>query len=844
MSSALAAFVCAFGVLGLFYLDRDKSIGTSKALWIPVIWLWINGSRNVSLWLGMTPMNHRASQLLEGSPLDRAIFASLIALGLIALIFRRGRITPLLKASWPILLYFSFCLLSVLWSDFPWVAFKRWTKATGDLVMVLIVVTDPRPIAALEKLIARVGFGLMPTSVLLIKYFPDLGTYHARSYVGNCGVSTDKNMLGVTVFVLSVGAFWLVLRLLRDKSQPDRARHFLARGTLLAFGVSLLVMAHSATSAACFVLGAGLMLAAGWSVIGRRPAAVHALVFAVLLTGGLTVFFGGYAHVVHAMGRQTNLHDRTEIWQALIPLATNPLGGAGYESFWLGPRLETMWNAFPGGYLSEAHNGYLETYLNLGWVGLGLIALILIHGYRHAVRTFRTDSTYGALLLAYVLTAAVYSITEAGFRLLDPAWIFLLLAVVAASDASGLEGETQGDQISGSPVELDVALLTGGFDPPYAFGLATAMAAQGVRMEIVGNDRVDSPVFHTTPKLKFLNLRGIKHSEAGYPMKLLQLWGYYARLIHYVTFAKPKLLHILWNNKFEFFDRTLLMLYYKLCGKKIVLTAHNVNKDKRDSSDSLVKNLTLRIQYGLVDHIFVHTDQMKRELREDFGVREQVVTVIPFGINNAAQDTDITPAEAKRRLSIGGQERTILFFGRIRPYKGLEYLLSAFQEILAKDPNYRLIIAGEPMKGCEKYYREIRRTIDHSAIRDRIVSRFEFIPDEQIELYLKAADALVLPYKNISQSGVLFLAYRFGTPVIAADVGSFREDVVEGRTGFLYRPDDTADLTRAIEVYFGSELYKGLDKCRQDIKDFVQARHSWDVVGELTRDVYEGLLQK
>src|SRR5208283_874081 len=376
-SSSLATLVCAIGVLGLFNLDRDKSVQTSKALWIPVIWLWINGSRPVSMWLGMTPTSNSASNLLQGSPIDRAIIASLMALGLIALIPRRGRITLLLKESWPILLYFSFCLVSVLWSDFPRVAFRRWTKGIGDLVMVLIVLTDTRPNAALERLITRVGFVLMPASVLLIKYYPDLGTYHARSYAGNCGVSTDKNMLGVTVFVLSVGAFWLVLRLLRDSSQPNRARHVLAQGTLLAFGVWLLVMAHSATSAACFVLGAGLMLAAGWSVIGRRPAAVHALVFAVLLTGILTLFLGGYPHVVHAMGRQTNLHGRTKIWHTLIPLATNPLVGAGYESFWLGPRLETMWITFPGDYLTEAHNGYLETYLNLGWVGVVLIALIL-----------------------------------------------------------------------------------------------------------------------------------------------------------------------------------------------------------------------------------------------------------------------------------------------------------------------------------------------------------------------------------------------------------------------------------------------------------------------------------
>jgi len=845
MSSALAALVCAIGVMGLIRLDRDKSVETSKALWIPVIWLWISGSRNVSIWLGIDPTNHSASQLLEGSPLDRAIFASLIALGLIALVSRRARIIPLLKASWPIPLYFSFCLLSVLWSDFPWIAFKRWIKAVGDLVMVLIVITDAEPYAALERLVTRVGFVLLPASVLLIKCYPALGTYRDRSYLGNCGVSTDKNMLGVTVFVLSVGAFWLILRLLSDKSGPDRARHFLARGTLLAFGISLLVMAHSATSAACFVFGAGLMLGSGWSVVGRRPAAVHAFVFAVLLTGGLIVFFGGYACVVQVMGRPTNLNDRTEIWRTLVPLATNPLVGAGYESFWLGPRLERMWNAFPGDYLNEAHNGYLETYLNLGWTGVGLIALIFLHGYRHAVQTFCRDPSYGSLLLTYILTAAVYSLTEAGFRPLDPAWIFFLLAVVAASGASGVErAVAQGANVSRSPVELDVALLTGGQDPPYTFGIATAMAAQGVGVEIIGNDLVDSPEFHTAPKLKFLNLKGITHSETDFSTKLLQLCGYYARLIQYVTFAKPKLLHILWNYKFEPFDRTFLMLYYKLCGKKVVLTAHNVNKDKRDSRDSPLKHLTLRIQYGLVDHIFVHTQRMKSELREDFGVREQAVTVIPFGINNAARDSGIAPAEAKRRLRISGQEKTILFFGRIKPYKGLEYLLSGFQDILAKDPNYRLIIAGEPMKGCEEYSKAIWQAMNRTSVRDRIVGRLEFIPDEQIEVYFKAADALVLPYKNLYQSGVLFLAYSFGTPVIAADVGSFREDIIEGRTGFLYRPGDIADLTRAIEAYFGSDLYKGLNRRRQEIRDFVQASHSWDVIGELTREVYEGLLRR
>ena len=408
----------------------------------------------------------------------------------------------------------------------------------------------------------------------------------------------------------------------------------------------------------------------------------------------------------------------------------------------------------------------------------------------------------------------------------------------------GVEPEAHGNQTLGSPSGFDVSLLTGGIDPSYAFGLATAIAAQGLGVEIVGNDLVDNPGFHRNARLKFINLTGIKRAEAGLTTKLLQLCGYYARLLRYVTFAKPKLLHILWNNRFESFDRTLLMLYYKLCGKKVILTAHNVNKDKRDSSDSTTKRLTLKAQYKLVDHIFVHTLAMKGELRQDFGVREQAISVIPFGTNKVARDTDISPAEAKQRLSIGGQEKAILFFGRIVPYKGLECLLSAFKEALARDPSYRLIIAGEPMKGCEKYYRQIGQTVNDSEIRDRIVHRFEFVPDEQAELYFKAADVTVLPYKNIYQSGVLFLAYGFGTPVIAADIGSFSEDVIEGRTGLLYRPGDVSDLARAIEVYFGSDLYRRLDQHRQEIKDLVQSRHSWEVVGELTRDIYESLLQR
>jgi glycosyltransferase involved in cell wall biosynthesis len=269
---------------------------------------------------------------------------------------------------------------------------------------------------------------------------------------------------------------------------------------------------------------------------------------------------------------------------------------------------------------------------------------------------------------------------------------------------------------------------------------------------------------------------------------------------------------------------------------------HNVNAGRRDANDSLHNRLTLRVQYLLADHIFVHTEKMKHELLRDFGVREQAVSVIPFGINNSVPDTDLTAADAKERLGIREGEKAILFFGAIRPYKGLEYLVHAFQQIAMTSMQYRLIVAGEPKKGCEKYLDEIQRTVNRAVNPGQVIQRIQYIPDEETELYFKAADVLALPYTHVFQSGVLFLAYSFGLPVVAADVGSFREDIIEGRTGFLCRPCDSADLARAIETYFESDLFKTLDSRRQEIRDYANERHSWDIVGQMTRKVYAELL--
>src|SRR5438445_1378966 len=188
----------AFTVLiaGFLWLDRDDASRTSPALWLPVIWFFIGASRMASQWLGVQPLD-AMDQTLEGSGFDRVFLMGMLLAGLIVLAARAERVGALLRANPLLVLFFCYCAVSVLWSDFPFVAFKRLTKAIGNLTMVLIILSDLNPAAATKRFLAWSGFLLMPLSVLLIKYYPALGRVYNRctweAYF--TGVSTDKNGL-------------------------------------------------------------------------------------------------------------------------------------------------------------------------------------------------------------------------------------------------------------------------------------------------------------------------------------------------------------------------------------------------------------------------------------------------------------------------------------------------------------------------------------------------------------------------------------------------------------------------------------------------------------------------
>ncbi len=437
MPPSIALLLCLVLLLALLCFDPAKVQGTSLALWVPLIWMFFHESRLPSQWLSGQLGAATVQAVEDGNPLDRGIFFGLIVILFLILIFRSFRWGDFVTRNFALVAFLSFALLSVLWSDFSFVAFKRWFRDLGNYAAILVVLSDPRPSEAIRTVFRRLYYLLIPLSVLLLRYYPLLSRFY-DPWTGipeNSGVGTSKNMLGSLCMVSGIFFFWDTVTRFSERKEWRTKRILLVNGAFIAMILWLLQMSASATSHVCLAIGC-LVVVAVSSKWGRR----HPLFLKVLIPGSFVIYlilafgFGLNAAITSQLGRDPTLTGRTNVWNAALSVHTNPLFGTGYESFWLGPRVEKMVSL--SNISVEAHNGYLEIYLNLGALGLLFLGWLLVSSYRRLCKSLTRYSSLTSLMWALSSIVLFYNMTESAFNASFICGTFLWGTIVLGRGAS------------------------------------------------------------------------------------------------------------------------------------------------------------------------------------------------------------------------------------------------------------------------------------------------------------------------------------------------------------------------------------------------------------------------
>lgn len=424
MPPAIATLICTAFIAYLF-IGSERGNRREPISWAPFCWMFIAGSRFVSSWLNMrAPVSVDA--YTEGSPVDRAVFFILIVWGALVLLRRHLRWGEVLSSNKWLVAYLLFCLLSITWSEIPGVLAKRWLKDLGNPIMALVLLTEKRPFEAMVTTTRRLALIMLPLSVLFIRYIPALGrAYSYGGVVSYTGVSDQKNTLGLLCLVIGTCLAWAFL-FRRDLV----SRYELVTGALLLW---LLYMADSKTSTTCLIVTIAIFVASTRAAIRRRPTrAATVTICAALLYALIDGVFQIQDVLLALLGRDPTFTHRTELWTVVSALQTNALVGTGFMSFWSGDRMAAVWKALGPG-LNQAHNGYLEQYLNLGYVGVAFIVLIAIAGLRSIYRQLHTDYSFGVLRLSFLVMALLYNYTEASFYGINNMWLLFLIAAIEPS---------------------------------------------------------------------------------------------------------------------------------------------------------------------------------------------------------------------------------------------------------------------------------------------------------------------------------------------------------------------------------------------------------------------------
>lgn len=418
----------SFLLIAAWLIRRDiaQREGVSTAVWIPTLWVGILASRPLSMWLNWGG----SIDTLDGSPLDRLFYLTMIVLALITLARRMPDWGAIVASNWGIFLFYGFLLISVFWANSPIASLKRWIKEYGNILIVVVVLTEANPLLAFRAIFVRCAYVLIPLSMIFLRYFPDLGRrYNMHSgEMEAVGVTTQKNSLGSMLLVCGLVLIWDWI----DRSRPGHMRtSILERGWLAALAVAggwLLYVSDSKTSIGCLLLGACIIATVRLPLLKNRISALGMYVLgAAMAFILLDTQVGILEWIVSLAGRDMTFTGRTDVWRELLKVGTDPLFGTGFMSFWddlhFRERLPS-WVAF------SAHNGYIEVYLAGGLVGAGILGIMLLSTGARINRALKTGSEYAVVRFGIFVAVLIANFFESNYACMTPLGFLFLLAAI------------------------------------------------------------------------------------------------------------------------------------------------------------------------------------------------------------------------------------------------------------------------------------------------------------------------------------------------------------------------------------------------------------------------------
>jgi exopolysaccharide production protein ExoQ len=439
MPKELAAFIITAFIAWLFRRHAKEETGVSNTIWIPFIWFAIGASRPIVYWLASGNNASSASGTGDGSPIDRLIFLILLFAGIGTLLKRQIDWSNVSRNCGWLLAFYGYLLLSTIWSDYSFISFKRWIKDVGDVVMILVILTDSKPEEAIRWVLIRTVYLLVPVSVLFIKYYPELGRYYSKWTweTAYCGVSMSKNGLGALAMLSGLVMLWQMVDIHRTR-RPSKSWTYIWPDLVVFFMcIWVLNLAGSSTAIACFILGILVFFCSRLDIVDRLSRHSGLIVGSSATLMIFTTLNEGFrGTIAGALGKNSNLTERTVIWDWALNLDTNPLIGTGFASLLLTYANEPL---VAIDHLSHVHNGYLHTYTNTGLIGVFFILAILLTAGRNVALQLARKSNSRYFLLSLLLIALFYNYTEVAFNRTHP--VGFLLWIVAALGAAKIEIE-------------------------------------------------------------------------------------------------------------------------------------------------------------------------------------------------------------------------------------------------------------------------------------------------------------------------------------------------------------------------------------------------------------------